>query len=422
MRDVAVETELGVGKPAGRYYYGWICVVVASLAMVATLPGRTMGLGLITEPLLRDLQMSRTDYATVNLWATLIGAGFGIGFGKLLDRFGARLVLSVITAALALVVLATTTATGFWNLLVWVTLTRGLGQSALSAASIALVGKWFERKADIAMGVYAVLLTMGFMGAFPGMEAAVARWGWRSAWFGMGLVLLVFVPIFVAFTRNSPEAVGATLDGLPQAESDEAPPLDGFTLEQALATPAFWAFALGGLVFNTVNSGVLLFNESILAEHGFGGSLRNLLEVVVVTGLISNGLAGWLASRIPIGRIMGAGMILLAGCLLLGPNLTSMASVMSYAALFGISGGIVTVVFFSYWGHAFGRLHLGRIQGAAQAITVLASAAGPLLLAEFKTRTGTYAGAFYLLIPFALALAVWCWVVRLPRREPAPAG
>ena len=47
----------------------------------------------------------------------------------------------------------------------------------------------------------------------------------------------------------------------------------------------------------------------------------------------------------------------------------------------GLAGGFVMVVFFSFWGRAYGRAHLGRIQGAAQALTVLASAVGPLLLA-----------------------------------------
>ena len=57
-----------------RVYYGWVVLGVAALAMVGTLPGRTQGLGLITEPLLRDLGLGRVAYAQINLVATLIGA------------------------------------------------------------------------------------------------------------------------------------------------------------------------------------------------------------------------------------------------------------------------------------------------------------------------------------------------------------
>ena len=39
------------------FYYGWANLAVAALAMVATLPGRTQGLGLITEPLIADLHV-----------------------------------------------------------------------------------------------------------------------------------------------------------------------------------------------------------------------------------------------------------------------------------------------------------------------------------------------------------------------------
>ena len=69
---------------------GWINVVVAAVIMVATLPGRTQGLGLITEPMLGDLQLDRVSYATINLWATLLGAAICLPIGRLFDRVGLR--------------------------------------------------------------------------------------------------------------------------------------------------------------------------------------------------------------------------------------------------------------------------------------------------------------------------------------------
>jgi hypothetical protein len=42
----------------------------------------------------------------------------------------------------------------------------------------------------------------------------------------------------------------------------------------------------------------------------------------------------------------------------------------------------------------FGRRHLGRIHGAAQALTVLASAVEPLRLAWWVELTGSYATMF----------------------------
>ena len=68
-----------IGPITLPFYYGWVTVFMAALAMVGTLPGRTQGLGLITESLLADLQIDRVVFARMNLWATLIGALFCLG-------------------------------------------------------------------------------------------------------------------------------------------------------------------------------------------------------------------------------------------------------------------------------------------------------------------------------------------------------
>ena len=47
-------------------------------------------------------------------------------------------------------------------------------------------------------------------------------------------------------------------------------------------------------------------------------------------------------------------------------------------------------------------------------MTVLASAVGPLLLAECIARTGSYAAGFYILALVVGLLAVAAWTVSLP--------
>jgi MFS family permease len=87
---------------------------------------------------------------------------------------------------------------------------------------------------------------------------------------------------------------------------------------------------------------------------------------------------------------------------------------MMQAVAMGLAGGFVMVVFFSFWGRAFGQAHLGRIQGAAQAMTVLASAVGPLLFAWGVEKTGSYATGFYLLALAVSVVAFAAVVVRVP--------
>ena len=397
-------------------YYGWTNLSIAALAMVATLPGRTQGLGLVTEPLIADLGISRVSYANVNLWATLLGATFCIGCGRLIDRFGARRVLTAIVLALGATVLAMSAAAGLPALLLTVTLTRGFGQSALSVASLALVGMWFARRLNVAMGVYSVLVGVGFIAAFPAVGQAVLAFGWRVAWLGVGAALVAVVaPLAWLLVRDNPEREGLALDG----DAGEAPErLADLSVWDALHSPAFWVFALSSSLFGLVYSGIALFNQSILEERGFDASIyHQVLVISTFVGLAANFGGGLLASRVPIQRVMGLGMAVLAAALLALPSVETYAHVVFYALTMGVAGGVVTVVFFSVWGQVFGRRHLGRIQGCAQMMTVFASAVGPLLLAMTLQRRGSYDAIFYTLAAAVIVLGAACWWVSLPRRS-----
>src|SRR5437870_7994252 len=198
----------------GGIYYGWANLAVAALAMVGTLPGRAQGLSLVTESLLTDFRIDRVTYATINLWATLAGSLFCLPCGRLVDRLGSRIVLTSVVLALAASVLAMAGASGLIALCLTVTLTRGLGQSALSVVSLALVGKWFGRGFNYAMGVYSLLVGIGFIAAFPSVGNAVVAFGWRAAWSGVGwALLLVLAPLAWLAVRNGPQEPGTEFDG-----------------------------------------------------------------------------------------------------------------------------------------------------------------------------------------------------------------
>ena len=399
------------------FYYGWVNLALAALAMVGTLPGRTQGLGLITESLLRDLQIDRVLFAKINLWATLIGALFCFGVGRLIDRVGSRAVLTSVVFALAAVVLAMSGVRGIFWLAILITLTRGLGQSALSVVSLTMVGQWFVRRLSLAMGAYTVLMSIGFMIAFPVVGSIVTGSGWRAAWSGIGFALTILAPLAWLLVRHTPESSGLGLDG-EKVNDEPAEALTGFTLRQTLLTPAFWVFALSSSVYGLIASGIALFNESILAERGFAADVyHRTLVVTALTALAGNFLGGWLAEKWRMNRLMALAMAMLAGALLALPYVQTELHVVAWALVMGLAGGFVIVIFFSFWSRAFGRAHLGKIQGAAQSLTVVASAVGPLLLAECVKRTGSYAVMFYALSLVVAALGVSAWFVSVPKQQ-----
>jgi MFS family permease len=387
--------------------------------MTATLPGRTHGLGLITQDLTNDpvLGVGQGIFSILNFWAVILGSALCLPVGRMIDRFGSRGVLVGVSVGLGLAVIGMSYATGVLVLFVTLTLVRGLGQGALSVVSMAMVGKWFTRRLPLAMAVFTVLLAIGFILANFAVGEPVQVYGWRSTWAGVGLfMLLVLAPLGWLFARNTPESMALRVD---KAELDsQVKGLQDLPFATALRSTAFWAFTLATSWFNLTWAAITLFSESILKEQGFDRNTFLLtMAILVFSGLPANLLCGWLAQRWPMGRLLGIGMVLLAGSLGAFPHLTEPWHVLLYAALLGASGGIITVIFFSFYGHAFGRQYLGMIQAAAQVVTVFASALGPVLLQWSKLDAGSYAPFFYVSASLSVLLGTGAWIVKLPHRK-----
>ena len=441
-------------------HYGWVNVVVAAVAMAATFPGRTHGLGMFTEALKRDFDISNTVWAQLNLGATLIGALFCIPIGWLVDRCGTRWILTFNYLTFGWAVLWMSQAADSLQLFFALLLTRGLGQSALSVVSITLVAKWFKGSSlGFAMAIYSVLMGMMFAGLTKLVSIALLdlHWDWREALAAMGWGLLGLAPLSLICTRSSPSKPSSFRrqeDGIDQPDEDnelkhaltaqaptpiqqavtarpmqsgsagpalrspETEELEGATLSEALRTPAFWVFSLSVSFYGLISSGIFLFNEEIFRDNNIAReAYHGALMLSFIAGIASKFVAAWLSGSWGIHRLLAASMAVLMAALLALPYVREAWQAYLYAIAMAIAGGVVALVFFAIWGQAFGRREVGRIQGIAQMLTVLASALGPLLFGWCRDQYDSYLPAFRSMAPVAFALAIACWLTPLPKKD-----
>jgi cyanate permease len=188
-----------------------------------------------------------------------------------------------------------------------------------------------------------------------------------------------------------------------------------FTFIEALKTPAFWVWGLTSALYLMIASATSLFTELMLRERGLGpDTFRAALATTALVGILANFGGGFLGARRSLQKLLSISTLFLFPCLIAFPFLKTPLHAIVWAAGLGAAGGVVTVVFFAIWGKSFGPAHLGRIQGVAQALTVLGSAIGPLVFAASVERTGSYSSAFLLFAPLSLVAAAACWWVKAP--------
>lgn len=416
-------TEKSINLPVSnrRFSGPGLQLLIASVLMVATLPGRTQGLGLVTEPLLADLGLGRVTYASMNFWATILGALLCFPAGWAIERFGLRSTTAALVILLALATWGLSAATGGIALIfVLLLATRAFGQSALSVSSIVTVGRWFPNRAGLAMGVYSVLLSFWFAVAFGLVGYAVRATGWRNAWLQIALALFLVVLPVVLFALREPVKSADPSSAVPSSPRE-------YTLAQALRTPAFWLFAGAAAAFNLVASGLGLFNEAVLAERGYSQKMFHFfLGISTLFSLGGQFLCGALTRLFQHQTITSLALFLYALSLFCLGFVTEVWQLWILAMVIGTAAGMIIVIFFSVWSDFFGQRHLGRIQGAAQMLTVLSSGIGPIIFARSFELSGSYR-------PLLLALAAATWLLGLltlrvqpppettPQTLPAPA-
>lgn len=362
---MSMDVELATALPEGRtlrhrfLHYGWVPIFVGAMAMAATFPGRTHGLGLVTEPLLADLHLADADgrvtYASLNFWGTMIGALFCLPVGWLFDRYDRRWILAGNLVLLGASVGWMSSVENWQQLFIGLILTRGLGQSALSVVSMTIVAKSFAaRQLGLAMAWYAIISAPFHLLLIKGIGWALndAHFGWREVWGGVGFSLIALSAASFFLARNPPSFAG-------RSTAPDDPPA-GCTLRQALATPAFWVFGLTISIWGMIYAGVALFNVDIFKERGFDAKLYvNVLALVTIVALAANLFFGWLVNYVGLNRLLAACLLATAASLWGLPLATQPWHAYLYGIGLGIASGAVALLFFATWGKLYGTRELG---------------------------------------------------------------
>ncbi len=416
------------------FFYGWVIVVVATLGVLTSLPGQTVGVSVFTDALLDATGLSRLEVSTAYLVGTLT-SGFLLPLGgSLVDRIGARGAALLACAGLASTLLwlahvdavgfavgATLGSTTMFAVLAGAFLClRFSGQGMLTLVSRTMLGRWFDRRRGMVAGISGVVLAFGFGGAPALFDAWIERAEWRGAWTEMALVVgLAMGSLVFLFYRDNPERCGLRMDGaapLTSEEEKDAPPIEGFTRGEALRTFAFWAVTLALATQALVVTAITFHIVDIGADVGGldrAEAIAIFLPVAAlstVVGLVGGPLADRLPVKVLLVAMMGGQALSIVGVAYLDEWF--------WLAVFGLglSGGLFQPIATVAYPRFFGRAHLGAIAGAEMMVLVIGSAIGPVVLASSKDAFASYVPALHLFLVLP-ALAI---VAALAMRPPRP--
>jgi MFS family permease len=396
-----------------RWFYGWPMLAVAGLAMFASGPGQSHTFSVFITPIGEALGITTTAVSSAYAVATLVAA-FGLAYvGRLVDRFGVRLVLLVVASLFGLAQVGFGAVGNLALLALGFAALRFLGQGSLMLCSANLVSQWFSRKRGFALS----LMGLGFaatMAAHP----PLAQWlidhvGWREAWIWLGIITwLLLLPPIILLVQDKPEDLGLEPDG------DPSPAAAG---GEALRTGAFWIIALSLATLSMLVTGLFFHQVSIFASLGLGAQLAaSIFPISAITMVLTMPVVGRLLDRLPTQPVFACGMLTMSAAMVVLAFVEGLTSAIVYAVVFGVANAVIHTHMTFLWPRFFGRRHLGSIQGMAQTIGVLGASLGPLPLGVAYDLFGSYEGALWLFALQPVVCAGAIFLMRPPRLEEAP--
>lgn len=411
------------------FFYGWVIVAVATLGIIASIPGQTMSVGVFTDYLLVALGLTREQLSRTYMFGT-IAAGILLPLaGRMLDRIGTRAM--IVTASLGLSVslcilscsdrIAQSISADILTTMIVITmcfmLVRFFGQGCITMASRISIGKWFNHRRGIATAISGVPVSFAFSIAPLALNELIGIFQWRGALVALALMVGVGMALIGwLFYRDNPEQCGLVMDGItdeawrkkhPASVSETVKEL---TRTEAAKTLTFWVFSFGMASYSLMIT-ALTFNITSIGSE-MGRSREEAFAIflpMAVISVVTRFVSGWICdrTRTKIKWLLVIMMLTQAlgtiGVILFRTKIGWALT----AAGYGMCGGLFGTIFNVAWPRFFGRKHLGAVSGLTMSIIVFASAIGPWFFSIGRDITQSYqqVTAVCLLMPLLIGLA-----------------
>lgn len=403
--------------------YGYVMAGVALVLQVCSSPGQTFAISAFAPSLRESLQLSDTTLTSAYMLGTVCAAFPLSWIGAVTDRFGLRITTGVIAFALGTVCCCAAFVNGLVTLFLVFLLLRFLAQGSLSLISSNAVGMWFDRK----LGRVSATMSIGMATAFAFVPALLSEsidaHGWRATYILMGVaVWLILLPLTVLVFRNRPEELGQTPDHAPlpeflgEAASDVRPTAEDATLADALGSAGFWILTAAMASWAMIGTGLVFYLVDFGAQQGV--DKENVLAVFTTFAysmLAAQLLAGVLADYVDARWLQFVSVGLLAIGTYFYLNTTSAGTLHLFAGTFGLGQGAMITVSATVWVRYYGRLHLGKIRGAAWSAAVAGSGLGPFLLGFSSDYYGSFEPALWAFVLVLAAIALLTPLARRPK-------
>ncbi len=411
--------------PSGvRLFYGWY-ILASSFAILFFSSGARYSFGVAFKPMIKEFDWSRGSISFAFFLNMTLFALSLVAAGKLYDRYGSKWVMVISTVFLSSGFALISLINSLWQFYIvyGVFAAIGLGGTSIPVLS-ALISKWFGKWRGLVISLALAGNCLGQFVLVPLFTFSTLRYGWRSSYLFIGLMMFfvnMTLVLFVIKENTNPLGPNTTHEqkdekkegngGLSSSER-----LQDLGLRGAMKTYSFWLFLI---VMFVCGSGDFLVTTHLIpfvTDHGIhpakAGNMLAWLGLMSLFGILVAGPASDLVgNKIPI----AIAFLLRFGAFLLILTYENPTSFYLFSIIFGFTYLVTGPLTATLLGRLYGFSHIGLLSGFATTIHHLGGGFWAYLGGLIFDQTGSYRLAFICSTIMALVAFLCCILIREKR-------
>lgn len=409
-------------------HYAWIVVIVTTFTLIVS-SGMRSAPTLLIRPFELEFGWTR-DQISLAIAVGLFLFGFSGPFaGKIMDRFGARLLMLFGIGVAAFAAAASTLITEYWELVMLWGVLSGIATGAASAVLGATVStRWFNARRGLVSGIFGASLSGGQLIFIPALQQLISNVGWHTTVIVLGAIGFAALLPIVLWMRDDPDQVGLE----PYGGRAIAPPPTAVAaagesaIMRALRTPEFWLLAGSFFICGATSNGLIgthFIPHSL--DHGIPEAMAaGTLALMGSMNFVGTVTSGWLTDRYDPRKLLACYYFFRGMSLFILPFVTDPAGLGIFAIIYGLDWIATVPPTQALCASVFGRANVGMVFGWV----FFSHQVGGSLIAYLggwsRVAFGDYTAAFLLSGGLAVAAAVMSILISanaVPRRAVATA-
>jgi MFS family permease len=353
----------------------WLTVAGAFLAGFVVF-GITYSFGMFVEPMATEFHASRSATSALFSITGLTFYASGSLTGHLSDHLGPRIVVSIGALLLAAGLVSTAFIEQMWVGYVTYGIGVGLGAACAYVPTLAIVGAWFTRWRNTALGIAAAGTGCGMLIVPLLAGVLIEHFGWRHADIILGVGCAALLMICAALTQRPPLA----------------PTPAGHSLYHVVRSPPFVKLYISWVLATAALFVPFVFLPAFALDRGAGpiaaSALISVLGGMSVIGRLGLGVLGNHVGTLRLFKV--ATFVMGASYVMWLTATTSYGGLLVFAAVLGLGYGVRIALMPVVLIELFGLQNLGAVLGVFFTATGIAALLGPPLAGFILDHTGSY--------------------------------